>query len=888
MTCIKTKTKEMASGRRLPVGAGEGLPARMASRLSRWVGSDLPKAGLAMLLAVGGLSACTDGYNLADEQPDWISSGNSSIYDYLTTNGNYAYMARLIDDLGYAEVLSKTGSKTLFIADDDAFGRFFRSNAWGVHSYEELTEAQKNLLFKGSMIDNPCQVSYLSSTEDPTTGIPKEGDCMRRLSSLSIYDSVPVLKPEQMPDNPYWARYREGGESIVCMSDATQRPMIHFIEAFLVNRLITNEDCNFLFNYETSREPGDANVNGIMMEEQNIRCANGFMHKMAEVMTPLPNMADLISAKPNTQGYAKLLNRFCAPYRHPKTDELTVEYNRLYNTNIDTLYEKRYFAERSRVESTYSPIGELAITPDEGPVPGKLKFDPAWNEFYSTTTVSTGAGIALKENMGVMLVPSDEALDRYWNEGAGKVLKDYYGTWENVPDNVVAKMINVNMLNSFTGSVPSKFHTVLNDANDELGLATEFVDSVFMANNGAVYLTNKVFNPVAYISVTFPALINETMNILYWGVEQLGFDVYLNSQNTYYSLFVPTNGALLEYIDPCSYGKTSTQLFRFHYKASAQTEREKVWASIWNYDLETQEVGDSIGEASYNEITNRLKDILDTHIVVGDVEDGNTYYQTKGGSIVKIANAEAGVNGMTVQGGWQIERGNRVKVTTIYDESYEGNGKTYIIEDQPIMTARKSVFDVLEEHDEFSAFRDLLQGSSMLETKHVIGTDEHGCPSQNISLFNTYRYTIYVPTNKAITDLQLAGKLPTWEQVEQEEDSELKDSLRNEIETFIKYHIQDNAFYIGQGSEQGEFETSAYKVVDDNLSYYKLNTSVSNDGITVKDGMQNERHVLTSGNLYNLMVREYQYNTGDATRASELYTSSFAVIHQIDGALMYK
>lgn len=55
-----------------------------------------------------------------------------------------------------------------------------------------------------------------------------------------------------------------------------------------------------------------------------------------------------------------------------------------------------------------------------------------------------------------MLVPSDEALNRYWNEGAGKVLKDYYGSWENVPDKVISKMINVNMLNSFTNSVPSK------------------------------------------------------------------------------------------------------------------------------------------------------------------------------------------------------------------------------------------------------------------------------------------------------------------------------------------------------------------------------------------------------------------------------------------------
>ena len=378
------------------------------------------------------------------------------------------------------------------------------------------------------------------------------------------------------------------------------------------------------------------------------------------------------------------------------------------------------------------------------------------------------------------------------------------------------------------------------------------------------------------------------MSVLYWGVEQLGFDVYLNSQNTYYSLFIPNNTSLLDYVDPCSYGKTSTQLFRFHYKPTAQTESEKVWASIWNYDTATGEVGDSIGEASYSQITNRLEDILNTHIVIGNVEDGNTFYRTKGGSMVKVQDATAGVGGMKVQGGYQLEQGRSVPVVSIYDESLEGNGKTYIIEDEPIMTARKSVFDILGEHEEFSAFHDLLQSSQFLETKHVIGSDEHGAPSENISLFNTYRYTVFVPTNQAIEDLQKEGKLPTWEQVDAEEDEDVKDSLRLEIENFIKYHIQDEAFYMGQGTDSGEYETSAYKVTDGNLSYYKLKTQVSNDGITIQDGVGNTRQVVTSAGLYNIMAREYQYDSRDATSANNLYTSSFAVIHQIDGVLQYK
>jgi len=248
---------------------------------------------------------------------------------------------------------------------------------------------------------------------------------------------------------------------------------------------------------------------------------------------------------------------------------------------------------------------------------------------------------------------------------------------------------------------------------------------------------------------------------------------------------------------------------------------------------------------------------------------------------------------MTVQGGWQIEQGTEVPVVQVYDESYEGNGKTYIIDEEPIMTARKSLFDILEENPEFSLFCDLLRKSSYLVNKHVIGTDEHAAPSTNVSLFNTFRYTVYVPTNKAIEDLQKAGKLPTWDAVEDEEDAETKEKMKLEIENFIKYHIQDEGFFVGQDlsgakSLSGDYETSAYEVQDGNLSYYKLHVNVEQDGITLRDGAGNTHKVNTEGGLYNLMAREYQYNGGDALNASNLYTSSFVVVHQIDGALQYK
>ena len=136
------------------------------------------------------------------------------------------------------------------------------------------------------------------------------------------------------------------------------------------------------------------------------------------------------------------------------------------------------------------------------------------------------------------------------------------------------------MLSSFISSVPSKFQNILNDANDPMGVTPDAIDSVWLGCNGAVYLTNRVYSPTAYVSVSFPALVNESMRIMYWGIEQLQYDVYLNSLNSYYSFFIPKNEAMLQYIDPCSYGKSQTQLLRFHYEeGNGKSFKEYVFVS---------------------------------------------------------------------------------------------------------------------------------------------------------------------------------------------------------------------------------------------------------------------------------------------------------------------
>ena len=833
------------------------------------------------LLVVGcwlSLTACSD-YDLDEKTPEgW----GESIYSWLSDHDNYTTTVRLIDELGYREVLAKTGSKTLFVADDAAYERFYQNNRWGVRSYSDLSVSQKKLLLYGSMINNSIQLNNLSSVEGTP---PREGECMRRYAASTIYDSVRVLKPEEMPNNPYWARYRESGNSMVCMHDQTTVPLVQFIEKQLTNKRITNEDYDFIYNHETHREAGDASVNGVQVEEPNIRCSNGFIHRMKDVITPLPNMADLIASKPQVSLFNKLMERFCAPYPDLNLT-VTRQYNYLYNTNVDTVFQKRFFSEKSQGENA------LDETPDHKPVPAKLKFDPEWNDYYAGRNSEEG-NIVMQRDMGVIMVPSDEAMTEYWEKGAGRVLKDYYGTWDKVPDDVIVKLINNNMLQSFVSSVPSKFKTILNDANDPMGVSEELIDSVWLGCNGAVYMTNRVFSPTAYVSVSFPALINESMKVLDWGITQNQYHVYLNSLNAYYSLFIPTNNALLEYIDPVSYGKNRTQLYRFHYDATKK-ENERVWASVWNYDPETGEIGDSIGKVTdHDMIVNRLRDILDTHIVIGDVEDGREYYRTKGGTELRVKNVKDGANGMTVEGSYQVNEGQPIPVSFIYDQTKGGNGKTYILENQPILGTRMTVRDVLASREEFSKFLELMDISGIFEEIHQPGN--FACGGTNVSIFNTYHYTIYVPTNESIDQLQAEGKLPVvdWDEDADENvsDEELKARKKaiEKIAEFVKYHIQDNALYIGANPESGDYETGQLNAKTER--FYRLKATLTDNALTIQDEVDKANntthHVITTNpELYNLQAREYIYNDKDAASAKMLETSSSAVIHLIDRPLL--
>lgn len=877
--------------------------------------------GGALCVAGLGVFSCSDKYDLDTDQP----SGLNSIYGYMEKKGNFKNYLQLIQDLGQKDILSKTGSKTLFIADDDAFARFFQSNKWGVKRYEDLTLAQKKLLLNTATIDNPYSTSMLSTAAGSAS--PIKGEVLRRSSSSSLLDSV-LLVPKNDPDgilprNASFDSMRVAmvEDTLALFTDASQAgPMVHFTAKFLSANKLASTDIDFLYNQAPgTRQVDDVYVNNSKIIDANIFCKNGFIHQVDEVIVPLDNMAEIIRKNKNMSKFSSILERFAAV---ADSTSLTQTYNQnRFGTDNPSLYKedvyvKRYYSDRSAGEAPFSKDYKGRTLNSTV----KLKFDPGWNAY---TSGAKGKGDNdMMEDMAVMLVPSDAAIDEWWNNGSGDVIREFYGELKNVPTSTIVELLNVNQLSSFVASVPSVFADVKDDAQDAMGLTTADIDSVYLGSNGAVYLTNRVIAPKSYSSVYYPAVVDTAnFTVLRDAISNLDYSSYLNSMQSKYIFVMPTNDALLTYIDPVSFGQETPQLWEFFYKASESDGRRvnvDIYQCRMNDDGTWEKVGDAVAHIegtkanvrktqnsiqvpdTENPLATRLINLLDNSIIVDVYQDGKKYYHTKGNTFVRLDGISIGSK---VYGSLQQDRQQPITV----QRSYTMQNGVSLMADAPVMGSSKSVAQVLSEHDEFSDFLSILQASGALSKNNskdswqasdqefgnlfnlkkggsVGAEDTPSSQNKATYLLNNYHYTIYAPTNDAMQQAFAAG-LPTpedklaaeeWDETYKGLSAEEQKALRDQgfcdgdsadrvaeaMLDFIKYHIQDNSVFIDKGFESGAYpsgKTELRKSTD-------FAENVKSEDLAAYDIVPNTT-VDNGDGTFN-----FEYYTKDKTTGVQLYS----------------
>lgn len=800
---------------------------------------------LCLLAACGLTYSCADEYKLDDENPTWLGS---SIYNYLEEKGNYTNVLRLIDDLGLKDVLSTTGSRTLFVANDSAFQRFYDQNAaaaaanpnapWGnATSYDKLSESQKKLLLHSATLNNAYLMEMLSRSE----GTVQKGANMRKITSVELTDSIPVLKESEFPfsyssiDKNYWTQHKSKDKFYV-VSDNSTPMMVFFTDDFMSKANMTDDDFKFIVGQD--HEFNQYYIYDNKVINKDITCQNGYIHELENVLIPQPNMAELIRNNGKSNIYSHILDRFSAPYYDAN---LTTQYRENIDKNFkDSIFVRKYYSQITNKTSISDYLdGDNLVKGPDGESPSSdfraLKLDPAWNQYVVSGNAS--------EDMAAMFVPTDDALLYYFRDGEGKdiyanyakdindrTLEGFYQNIDSIPMSILNSLVSNLMQKSFVESVPSKFTTILDQANDNLFTSVDetkqHITDVQIANNGVVYFMDKVYPPVDYAAVTSPAYVGKDYKVMKFAIYNgegsdlkknmlnLNFYAYLRAKGDgiNFSFFLPSDQALQNYVDPISIipeisdPQVKARVLSFTYNANKSTSADEPpldWKQ-YSYDPNTgmksdrEIVGSTVDKS---EVINRLADILETHTVVHNtktepngINSGNEYYLSKSGSPIRVRKAANGK--YQVQGGMQIdnETKNPNRTGTIpgyyYAETQEiyekTNGTTYCL-NAPIQPAVKSAYRVMNEMGD-QKFFDLCNGVDLilLEKVGLINLPSDATPEeqnrelekysiffknskyldQNVAFFTKFNYTIYVPADAALEKEIDTYKLPTWESIQ--------------------------------------------------------------------------------------------------------------------------
>ena len=743
----------------------------MKNRFGRMGGTLM---GALLLLSVSGVTYSCKDDSLDVKKPSFLGG---SIYDELNARG-FSYTVRLIEDLGYKDVMSQTGSKTLFVASDKAYEEFFKNNPWGVHSYKELTPAQKRVLFNGAQLNNAYVLEMMSNASGGRKNLS-----LRQESAAQAIDSVKFWRPEELPVNynaddnekKYWKRYNSGNsKGILMAADATSPMITHFLEGNMREKNIQRSDVAFVLNDKKGwgeSDPARAYVFDARVAEADVVCLNGYFHVMDKVLVAPGNMAEVIRENQDTKIFSHILDRFSAPFYN---DALTKTYQALYNTAADSVFEKRYF-------SINSKNGRLQTEPNEK-VPNDriplLPYDPGWNTYQLSSSVSN------VEDMAAMFVPNDEAMTEYFVSQGGRSLIERYAkkpnTKENLLENVdqipldiIQALVNNLMKNSFIETVPSKYYTIMNDARDQMFPPSQYpsVDAykaVFtkslLANNGVVYVMNRVISPADYAAVIAPALYNSNTQVMRTVVRaddsyiqgsdysraplKQYFSTYLKAMQSRFSFFIPEDEGLntYGYVDPASLANSkNTSNFRYYRFRPGDTRGVSGALAVdaWpvNYKPSTgQQPGDKIMPGTTfaspaNQTLNNplgsvkralLIEMVNHHIIVHGsddtkgVESAQKYFLSRDGAPVIVKTSNRGV-GMEVNGGFQEEvAGTPAAYTSTVKEVYDltretnkgyGNGKTYIL-DRPMQATTVTAYKAIKDKAQFKKFLDLCTGVS--------------------------------------------------------------------------------------------------------------------------------------------------------------------------------
>jgi uncharacterized surface protein with fasciclin (FAS1) repeats len=685
-------------------------------------------SGILLLLII--LSGCTKEFEEYYQVPEGLIG---TILDVLEEDGNYTQFIKAVELVDYADVLGKTGNFTVFAPDDAAFSDFFTE--YGYTSLEDIPEEELEGIVYYHIIFwaySKFMMLYGLGVQDVTIE----------------YSTLDFKKPTRFVP-PTTIEYDTMGR----MYNVYHEPK--FIPVYsdeLFSELEEDASVNYSFLYPGSVF-GGFHVDRAEVVEHDVPAQNGWIHKIDKVLVPPDNHDQILQKREEFSIYKELLEK-----------NTFYQYSSSYTTAQDNDGD---VDEDGVLDSLFLKMNSIF----------------PWGASLDIENVSFNG----QQNILTLFAPTNQALLNFMAERTTgyNTIEDIGEYWINW---YLSHYIGTNYWPSGFSSLTEDWEWDLTSTLVDCNISEGDISFTQTASNGPFCGINKYFLPKIFESVARPIFGKMEYE---WFCNMLVHylaDRLLNEENLEFTLFVPTNDAILQ----------AGYIFR---------------GGLGGFGL--------YGPDPFYPISRKAAtDIVNSHIIFGELSESDfeegTFIETSQSTFLVVD-----------QDG--IYAGGDVTPSNLgASEIVSGKGIIYEI-DRMFVAPDNSIFEIISDpatYPQYQKFYQLCYESGLI----ILDGDNRPQSLDNVSV-GTY-YSCFIPTNEALESSIANGTIP--------EDAD-------SIQQFLRYHFVEGVIF-PDGEKSGIFNTTR---IDEESGYLFNTIEILNQkyDLRVKDKMGNTRSVVVPNHI---------------------------------------
>jgi len=671
------------------------------------------------------------------------------IYAQLAANPKLSVFVSAIDRVPkLKDELEASGLFTIMAPGNDAFARYFESQPL-YKSIADIPEAQLSDMIRYHILRYMLfQVNFLNP------GVTKV--------------NFDIFKYESRLVTTYKDKLSNGRLRSIYY---TPKQLQVYTPFYFTSNAVSPADYKAIYGDEAEIS-GDIklNVMGASVIEADIAAGNGAIHIINKVLVPALNVAQELDTNPEYAGYNQFLKqRFM-------------------------IYAYNQAATRAQGNN--------------GDIDGDGVVDSLWNRQYSINAIMDNENAVTTTSALSMtaFIPSKDAFTSYMNNRFSS-----FSSLDFIPSNTFTLLYNSHFTNSLDWPSKVAAGRANSVGGDKISISNAEINSIRMASNGLFYELNKVIEPAAFTTVTGPTFFSPSYTYFSEMLSRSGLLPVLTNAGINYTLFSPTNEALI------AAGITYTT-------TGANPSFMRTRTGTGPTEMSNSEIATVVGN-----------NILLNSYSVSDLTDG--FYETKNGSFVAI-------KGKKIEG---AVRGSEASI--VNPDIKRSNGYFHGVDKvtlNPLLSINELVNLSVAPNPvplSYQKFRELcvLAGVDSKDFINITSADANK------------KFTLFVPSNEAIIAAQLADQLPrTGAQGNTVLDVVGKGRLFN----YIKYFFVAQQQIFTDGKVTGAFQTSKTNAAGNNLL---LNVGYNGGTLTVTDTNGAEGRVLLNnpGNYpQNVIARD--------------------------------